>query len=62
MLWDNFFILALGSVPVTGTIGILILAVVEQLCTLAEADVLLETMISLGYYAPINRFDSILPE
>ncbi len=50
------------EIRITGTIGILVLAVVENKCTLAEANALLETMISLGYYAPTNRVDSFLPE
>ncbi|MBU1660836.1 MAG: DUF3368 domain-containing protein [Chloroflexi bacterium] len=50
------------GVRVTGTIGILVLCVVQDLLTLPEANALLQAMITLGYYSPATQLEPFLPE
>ena len=50
------------GVRVTGTIGILVLCVVQDLLTLPEANALLQAMITLGYYSPTTQLEPFLPE
>ena len=49
------------GVRVTGTIGILVLCVVQDLLTLPEANALLQAMITLGYYSPTTQLEPFLP-
>lgn len=48
------------GVPVTGTIGILVLNVRQSNLAAAEANTLLTGMISRGYRSPIARLDDLL--
>jgi predicted nucleic acid-binding protein len=47
------------SVPVIGSIGILVAAVNKQLLDKVDAQRLLEQMIQSGYYSPISNLDQI---
>jgi len=42
------------DIPVSGTVGVLILLYTEQNITLAEADTILKDMIAHGYYSPVQ--------
>ena len=53
-------IAARHNLHVTGTIGFLVFAVVDNLLTLTEANSLLESMISFGYYSPTDSVDAFL--
>jgi predicted nucleic acid-binding protein len=48
------------SLPITGSIGILVLNVRQGRLTLAEANALLEEMIALGYRSPVPTLDDLL--
>lgn len=48
-------------VPVTGTLGILILAWRQGLLDRVEANELLGAMITLGYRSPVSDLDALLP-
>jgi len=48
------------DVPVTGTLGILALAVRRQLLTLAQANALLADMVAVGYRSPMERLDTLV--
>jgi predicted nucleic acid-binding protein len=47
------------NVPLTGTIGILILCVRRGCLSREEADGLLAEMIALGYYSPFDSLDQL---
>ena len=47
------------SVPVIGSIGILVAAVNKQLLDKVDAQRLLEQMIQSGYYSPISNLDQL---
>ena len=47
--------------PVTGTLGILILAWRQGLLDREEANELLGAMIALGYHSPVSELDALLP-
>ena len=49
------------GIPVSGTIGVLVLAVSRKQLLLDEGNRILEIMIAKGYYAPYTRLDSLLP-
>ncbi|MBN1877094.1 MAG: DUF3368 domain-containing protein [Anaerolineae bacterium] len=48
------------GVPVTGTIGILVLAVRRELLTLRQANTLLTEMIAAGYRSPLEKLDTLV--
>jgi predicted nucleic acid-binding protein len=48
------------GIPVTGTLGFLVVAVQHGFCSLSEANTLLEAMIDSGYRSPVDRIDSLL--
>lgn len=48
------------SVPLTGTVGILLRAVQRDIVSLAAADTMLDLMIAAGYYAPVARISDII--
>ena len=48
------------GVPVTGTIGILVLAVRQGHLSSAEANGLLSTLIELGYHSPVVNLDDLI--
>jgi len=48
------------DIPVSGTIGVLVLAVKRGLLPLDEANTLLSDMIEKGYYAPYHEIDALL--
>jgi predicted nucleic acid-binding protein len=48
------------GLPLTGSIGILVLNVRQGRLTQAEGNVLLEEMIALGYHSPIATLDDLL--
>jgi predicted nucleic acid-binding protein len=48
------------DIPITGTLGFLVVAVKHGLCSRSHANMLLETMIDSGYRSPIDRIDSLL--
>jgi predicted nucleic acid-binding protein len=47
-------------VPVTGTVGVLDVAVRRGLLTLAQANGLLADMIAAGYRSPLDRLDELV--
>ncbi|MBN2390879.1 MAG: DUF3368 domain-containing protein [Anaerolineae bacterium] len=47
-------------IPVSGTLGILVLAVRRQLLTLDQANALLADMIVAGYRSPLERLDTLI--
>jgi predicted nucleic acid-binding protein len=48
------------GVPVTGTLGILALAVHRDLVTLAQANAVLANMVAAGYRSPVERLDDLV--
>jgi predicted nucleic acid-binding protein len=48
------------GVPVTGTLGILALAVRRELMTLTQANTLLADMVAAGYRSPVERLDELV--
>lgn len=48
------------DIPVTGTLGVLARAVVEEAISLEEGNRLLTRVIEAGYYAPVPRLDDLL--
>jgi predicted nucleic acid-binding protein len=48
------------GIPVTGTLGILALAVRRKLLTLAQANALLNDMIAAGYRSPMQKLDALV--
>ncbi len=48
------------SIPITGTLGILTLAVRRKLLSLSEANGLLLQMIIAGYRAPVDSLDALV--
>lgn len=48
------------GVPVSGTIGVLLIAVNKEILTLEEGNRLLLEMIEKGYYSPYRLLDSLL--
>jgi predicted nucleic acid-binding protein len=48
------------SVPVTGTIGILVASCAEQSIAADDADIVLQVMIDKGFYSPVRRISEIL--
>jgi len=48
------------DLPVTGTLGFLVVAVHHGFCSLSEANTLLNAMIDSGYRSPVDRIDSLL--
>jgi predicted nucleic acid-binding protein len=48
------------GVPVTGTLGILALAVRRELLTLAQANALLAEMVAAGYRSPMEGLDELV--
>ena len=48
------------GVPVTGTLGVLVVAVRRGLLTLAQANGLLADMIAAGYRSPLDRLDELV--
>jgi predicted nucleic acid-binding protein len=48
------------GVSVSGTLGVLVLAVRRDLLTLAQANILLADMIAAGYRSPLERLDRLL--
>jgi len=48
------------GVPVTGTLGILALAVRRELLTLAQANALLADMVAAGYRSPMEGLDTLV--
>lgn len=48
------------GVPVTGTIGILLLSIQRQTITLAAGNVLLERLIEFSYRSPVVRLDEFV--
>jgi predicted nucleic acid-binding protein len=50
------------GIPVSGTIGILVLGVKRSMLSLDEGNRLLRQMIQAGYYSPFSSLDSLLSE
>ena len=48
------------GIPVSGTLGILVLAVRRKVLILDDANVLLEAMVAAGYRSPVNKVDGLL--
>jgi predicted nucleic acid-binding protein len=48
------------GIPVTGTLGVLALAVRREVLTLPEANLLLAEMIAAGYRTPLEILDSLV--
>lgn len=48
------------DLPITGSIGILVLNVCQEKLARAEANALLEEMIALGYRSPVPTLDDLL--
>lgn len=48
------------DVPITGTLGILLLCVQRGIISLARGNVLLTTMLAAGYRSPVNVLDDLL--
>lgn len=48
------------GIPVSGTLGILVLAVRRELLTLSQANVLLAEMLVAGYRSPLERLDGLI--
>ena len=48
------------GISISGTLGILYLAVEQELLTLTQADALLSQMITAGYRSPIESFTELL--
>ena len=48
------------GVPVTGTLGILALAVRQELLILAQANALLADMVAAGYRSPLEELDDLV--
>jgi hypothetical protein len=48
------------GIPVTGTLGILALAVRRELLTLAQANTLLNDMVAAGYRSPMQKLDALV--
>ncbi|WXG39295.1 MAG: DUF3368 domain-containing protein [Candidatus Freyarchaeum deiterrae] len=48
------------SVPVSGTIGILVLAVDKKIVTKEQGNHLLSEMIKMGFYSPVESLDEVL--
>jgi predicted nucleic acid-binding protein len=49
------------NIILSGTIGILLALVEENLLALNEANLLLQEMIRGGYHPPVNKLDELLP-
>jgi predicted nucleic acid-binding protein len=47
------------QIPLTGTVGLLMLAVKMELTTLQEADIWLQEMIGKGYHSPIRNLTEL---
>jgi predicted nucleic acid-binding protein len=50
------------GLPVSGTIGVLVLGVKRSILSLEEGNRLLTQMIQQGYYSPFSSLDSLLSE
>ncbi len=50
------------GIPVSGTIGVLVLGVKRSILSLDEGNRLLAQMIQHGYYSPFSSLDSLLSE
>jgi predicted nucleic acid-binding protein len=48
------------GVPLSGTVGLLLLLVTQQIVTIDEADQLLEQIINHGYRSPVSSLDELL--
>jgi len=48
------------GVPISGTIGVLVLGIRNSLLSLEEGNRLLDQMISKGYYAPFFKLDDLM--
>ena len=48
------------GLPVTGTLGILALAVRRELLTLAQANAVLADLVAAGYRSPTERLDELV--
>ena len=48
------------GVPVTGTIGLLVIGVQHQRWSLAEANAALAQMIALGFRSPVTSLDDLI--
>ena len=48
------------GIPISGTLGILALAVRRQLLTLNQANALLADMIAAGYRSPLEKLDTLV--
>ena len=49
-------------IPLSGSAGILVLAVRRNIVTLQEANALFARMLAAGYRAPVQRLDSLLAQ
>ncbi|MGH2354758.1 MAG: hypothetical protein ACRDJN_24375 [Chloroflexota bacterium] len=48
------------GVPLSGTLGMLLLAVHQRLLSLGEANAILARMMTNGYYSPVATLDRLL--
>lgn len=48
------------GVPVTGTIGLLVIGVQHQRWSLIKANTALADMIALGFHSPVTRLDDLM--
>ena len=48
------------GIPVSGTIGVLVLAVKKKLILLEEGNTILQLMLQYGYYSPYLRLDELI--